>query len=124
MTIRTRSFALMLATALVSAAAFWLLREHWGHVAGYARYLLFLACPRCTSSIDTEATIMPACPTRLSRRLDEALEDGIPAGDFPTLTEPAGDARDGQPCCCGTEKDPGAEFVRRSTEAATSCFGG
>lgn len=45
MTIRSRGFALMLATALMSAAAFWLLREHWGHVAGYAPYLLFLACP-------------------------------------------------------------------------------
>jgi Protein of unknown function (DUF2933) len=42
---RTRSFILMLLTAILSAAAFWLLREHWGHVLGYAPYLLFLACP-------------------------------------------------------------------------------
>lgn len=30
-------------TALISA--FFLLREHWGHVAGYWPYLLLLACP-------------------------------------------------------------------------------
>ena len=30
-------------TALI--AAFFLLREHWGHVAGYWPYLLLLACP-------------------------------------------------------------------------------
>jgi hypothetical protein len=30
-------------TALIGA--FFLLREHWGHVAGYWPYLLLLACP-------------------------------------------------------------------------------
>ncbi len=45
MTTRRRGFVVLLATAVVSAAAFWLLREHWGHVLGYAPYLLFLACP-------------------------------------------------------------------------------
>ncbi len=30
-------------TALI--AAFFQLREHWGHVAGYWPYLLLLACP-------------------------------------------------------------------------------
>ena len=40
-----KSFTLLLATAIGSAGAFWLLREHWGHVLGYAPYLLFLACP-------------------------------------------------------------------------------
>ena len=30
-------------TALIGA--FYLLREHWGHVAGYWPYLLLLACP-------------------------------------------------------------------------------
>jgi len=30
-------------TALI--AAFFLLREHWGHVAGYWPYFLLLACP-------------------------------------------------------------------------------
>lgn len=30
-------------TALI--AAFFLLREHWGHVAGYWPYLLLMACP-------------------------------------------------------------------------------
>lgn len=30
-------------TALI--AAFFLLREHWGHVAGFWPYLLLLACP-------------------------------------------------------------------------------
>jgi hypothetical protein len=45
MTLRAKSFTVLLATAAVSAGAFWLLREHWGHVLGYAPYLLFLACP-------------------------------------------------------------------------------
>lgn len=34
--------------ALITAgliAGFFLLREHWGHVAGYWPYLLLLACP-------------------------------------------------------------------------------
>lgn len=30
---------------LALVAAFYLLREHWNHVAGYASYLLLLACP-------------------------------------------------------------------------------
>jgi peptidoglycan/LPS O-acetylase OafA/YrhL len=48
MTNRLRSFATMTAVAVASAAAFWLLRDHWGHAAPYLRYfpyLLFLACP-------------------------------------------------------------------------------
>lgn len=40
-----RGFGLMLAIAAASAALFWLLTEHWGHVLGLAPYLLFLACP-------------------------------------------------------------------------------
>jgi len=45
MSVRWKGVALMTATAVVSASLFWLLREHWGHVLGYAPYLLFLACP-------------------------------------------------------------------------------
>jgi hypothetical protein len=45
MTRSWRSFGLMLATATLSAGLFWLLRNHWGHAAGLAPYLLFLACP-------------------------------------------------------------------------------
>ena len=30
---------------LALIGAFYLLREHWGHVAGYWPYLLLLACP-------------------------------------------------------------------------------
>lgn len=45
MSVPWKGVALMTATAMVSAALFWLLREHWGHVLGYAPYLLFLACP-------------------------------------------------------------------------------
>ena len=33
------------AAMTVLIAAFFLLREHWGHVAGYWPYLLLLACP-------------------------------------------------------------------------------
>lgn len=45
MTSRGKTFGIGVLTAIASAAAFWLLREHWGHVLGYAPYLLFLACP-------------------------------------------------------------------------------
>ncbi len=30
---------------VVLIAAFFVLREHWGHIAGYWPYLLLLACP-------------------------------------------------------------------------------
>lgn len=37
---------LWVAAAMVALiGAFYLLREHWGHVAGYWPYLLLLACP-------------------------------------------------------------------------------
>ena len=45
---RYRGFLQMTLLALVAAAAFWLLREHWRHALGflgYFPYLLFLACP-------------------------------------------------------------------------------
>lgn len=45
MTSRGKTFGIGVLTAIASAAAFWLLREHWVHVLGYAPYLLFLACP-------------------------------------------------------------------------------
>lgn len=40
-----RGFLVMLATAVVAGAAFYVLREHWSHALGLALYLLFLACP-------------------------------------------------------------------------------
>ena len=40
-----KGFLVMLFVAAVSAAAFWLLTTHWGHVIGIAPYLLFLMCP-------------------------------------------------------------------------------
>ncbi|HET6972290.1 MAG TPA: DUF2933 domain-containing protein [Phenylobacterium sp.] len=42
---RMRGFLQMALLAVVSAALFWLLREHWNHVFGYLPYVLFLACP-------------------------------------------------------------------------------
>lgn len=45
MSARLRSFALMTLVAVAAGAAFWLLRDHWGHALGFAPYLLFLACP-------------------------------------------------------------------------------
>lgn len=36
---------MMTVVAVIAAGGFWLLREHWRHVAGYLPYLLFLACP-------------------------------------------------------------------------------
>lgn len=36
----------LIAWAMIGViVAFFLLREHWGHVAGYWPYLLLLACP-------------------------------------------------------------------------------
>lgn len=40
-----RGFVWMLIVAVIAAAAFYVLREHWGHALGFAPYLLFLACP-------------------------------------------------------------------------------
>jgi Protein of unknown function (DUF2933) len=41
-----RARALWIAAAMTALiGAFILLREHWGHVAGYWPYLLLLACP-------------------------------------------------------------------------------
>jgi hypothetical protein len=36
---------LVAAAMTVLIGVFYLLREHWGHVAGYWPYLLLLACP-------------------------------------------------------------------------------
>ena len=36
---------LLLAASLAVVAAFFVLREHWAHVLGFAPYLLLLACP-------------------------------------------------------------------------------
>lgn len=67
---------------------------------------------------------MAACQTRLSRQLDEALRDGMTAGDPPAVTEPAGDARDAHGCCCGTAGDAGAEPAQKSTKPPPSCCSG
>jgi len=40
-----RSAALGVAVMLGAIAAFYLLREHWTHLAGQWAYLLLLACP-------------------------------------------------------------------------------
>lgn len=45
MTVGSKGFLWMMLVAIASAAAFWLLRAHWGHALGAAPYLLFLACP-------------------------------------------------------------------------------
>jgi hypothetical protein len=36
---------LLLGLSVALVGAFYLLREHWGHVAGLLPYLLLLACP-------------------------------------------------------------------------------
>ena len=57
-----------------------------------------------------------------SRRLDEALAAGFPAGDPAELTEPAGDVRDVAGCCCAE-----AERATSAPEPAPTgnrCCGG
>ena len=50
---------------------------------------------------------MTTCRTAaISRRLDEALDQGFPASDPASLTEPAGDARDVSECCCAGNAEP------------------
>lgn len=64
---------------------------------------------------------MGTCKTaKTSRRLDEALEQGFPAGDPPALTEPAGDARDAQGCCC----DPPSQAAKTPPPRQGACCGG
>ncbi len=42
----SRHVAWLIAALMVAViAAFFVLREHWGHALGYAPYLLLLACP-------------------------------------------------------------------------------
>lgn len=43
--LKPRPPLLIAATMTVLIGVFYLLREHWGHVAGYWPYLLLLACP-------------------------------------------------------------------------------
>jgi Protein of unknown function (DUF2933) len=44
--VRPRRRSLLIAAAMTALiGGFYLLREHWGHVAGYWPYLLLLACP-------------------------------------------------------------------------------
>jgi hypothetical protein len=52
-----------------------------------------------------EATSASSCckSGELSRRLDQALEQSFLAEDSPSLTEPAGDARDVADCGCAPE---------------------
>jgi hypothetical protein len=45
MTSRINGFVKLLLGALLSAAAFWVLENHWQHVLGALPYLLFLTCP-------------------------------------------------------------------------------
>ena len=40
-----RRSLLLAGLSAVVVAAFFVLREHWGHVLGLAPYLLLLACP-------------------------------------------------------------------------------
>jgi hypothetical protein len=48
MSSRLKGFFQMAAVAVIAAALFWFLSEHWRHASGflvYAPFLLFLACP-------------------------------------------------------------------------------
>lgn len=36
---------LLMGASLALILVFYILREHWGHVLGYAPYLILLACP-------------------------------------------------------------------------------
>lgn len=45
MTSKWNVFAKMLIGALLSAAAFWVLQNHWQHALGLLPYVLFLTCP-------------------------------------------------------------------------------
>jgi hypothetical protein len=67
---------------------------------------------------------MTTCKTAAaSRRLDEALADGFPAGDPAALTEPAGDVRDVAGCCCAG-KTEGATSAPEPAPKTASCCGG
>ena len=65
--------ALVMVSAVV---AFYLLREHWSHVAGSAAYLLLLACPlmrRCAVN-RIEPKVSLSVPSRMTR----CRRDGTP----------------------------------------------
>ena len=41
----TNRTLLLMGASLGLILVFYILREHWGHVLGYAPYLILLACP-------------------------------------------------------------------------------
>jgi hypothetical protein len=41
----TNRTLLLMGASLALILVFYILREHWGHVLGYAPYLILLACP-------------------------------------------------------------------------------
>ena len=66
---------------------------------------------------------MTTCKTAAtSRRLDEALDQGFPASDPATLTEPAGDVRDVSGCCCAGKAEPTSATTAKAK--TNSCCGG
>ncbi len=42
---RMNGFVKLLIAALLSAALFWIVENHWQHALGLLPYLLFLTCP-------------------------------------------------------------------------------
>lgn len=68
---------------------------------------------------------MTTCKTAAtSRRLDEALDQGFPAGDPASLTEPAGDARDAAGCCCSDSAEERPSQPATPARPASGCCGG
>lgn len=60
-------------------------------------------------------------PAAVDRQLDEALADSFPASDPPSLTEPAGDAREASGCCCGPATPPLAEAPAAKAKPSGCC---
>ena len=68
---------------------------------------------------------MTTCKTAAtSRRLDEALDQGFPAGDPASLTEPVGDARDADGCCCSEATDKRQPHSETAAPQTSGCCGG
>jgi hypothetical protein len=59
-----------------------------------------------------------------NQQLDQALEQSFPASDPPSLTQPAGDARDAAACCCNPERSALVTQPAAVAEKKSGCCGG
>lgn len=74
--------------------------------------------------METDIRIMTSRQDKMSRRLDQALDQSIPASDPPALAAPAGDAGDVTGCCCNPASAQQAPKPVAVAEKKSGCCSG